>query len=251
MARKNVVNAAVAFAAVVVAVVLAVQAVIGGTSSEAPAELVATGVEGRSAVQIEGTVPTIPAVPTTARTRPPAPVTSTAPLALPPPADVTPPPVTPATPVTPVTSVSQPPAPDPSTMPGPVPYPDPPPATPIVVRTGPGSWTFTDQGVTVTARMTPLAPRVGDTVTISYTASGPGDYCCELFVYVGGEMIDHDPIPTHPCEDPPVTSGSTAIEMTAPGPFTVQVQAIRMETVCRAFPTFFVANLYATFDVLA
>ena len=52
-----------------------------------------------------------------------------------------------------------------------------------------------DNGVTVTATIEPVAPRVGDTVTISYTTTGEGDFCCWTFVYVDGAIVGQNHMP--------------------------------------------------------
>ena len=88
---------------------------------------------------------------------------------------------------------------------------------------------FEDKGVTVTASVSPVAPRVGDTVTISFTTGGDGEYCCRAFVFVdGGTMIGHSQrTEGEPCPPSAVTPGTASVVVSDPGPFTFDVQATR------------------------
>jgi hypothetical protein len=259
MSRRGlVINTLVALIAILITGGLAAQAVIHGPRADGgDSKLVAAGADGRDSVAIESPSATAATRPTASTRTRPGPATTT-----PPPQAA----VTAATAVTtavtvppaPATSVA--PAPSPATTavpPPPLPFPMPPtgvtPPTPAptTVRTGPASWRLEDNGVTVTAHIEPAAPHVGDTVTVSYTTTGEGDFCCWVFVYADGAMVGENQMPHGgPCPLEPVTDGSASVVVSEPGPFTIQVQGTRVDPLCVGPPTFHTANLFATFPVL-
>jgi hypothetical protein len=217
VSRRTLLNSAVALVAILVTGLLAGRAVVSGPpSSQSAPELVAEGVDGRSTVAVASTVTTAAALPTTtvpvSRTvtsRPPVTAATT-----PPPTDV---------PTTPPTVPVSAPAPGPTSA---VPTIPPPPLFP--------SWTATQNGVTVTARIEPAVPQVGDTVTVSFTARGEGDFCCWIRIFgPTGTAILEDPLPQGPCPVPPVTSGKVTVEMTTPGYFQLSVSATKIENLCQ------------------
>ena len=55
----------------------------------------------------------------------------------------------------------------------------------------PSSWTIESNGISLTLRMEPATPRVGDTVTFTMDSSAPvgTDYCCVVYLYVNGETV--------------------------------------------------------------
>ncbi len=250
MSRRGlVINTLVALIAILITGGLAAQAVIRDPSSASDSKLVAAGVDGRDAFAIESpgsTAATRPTAstrpqprPTTARTAP-----STVPVTVPPAPDTT---LAPA----PITTVAPPIAPPPFVPPNLPPDPNPPAPVPTTVQTSPSSWRMVDNGVTVTARIEPAEPRVGDTVTISYTTTGEGDFCCWAFVYADGVAIGENRMPQgSTCPVAPLTEGSASVVMAEAGPFTFQVQASRNEHVCSLQMTFLTANLFGTFPVL-
>jgi hypothetical protein len=79
--------------------------------------------------------------------------------------------------------------PAPSLDPPPTPFPvNPATGNPATVQPyAPGAWRLTHNGITVEARIDPPSPNVGDTVRFTFSASGAGDYCCDLFLYMGNE----------------------------------------------------------------
>jgi hypothetical protein len=216
VSRRTLLNSVVALVAVLVTGVVAGRAVVSGPpSSHSASELIAEGVDGRSTVAVASTVTTAVPLPTptvpvtrTATSRPPVTIATT-----PPPTDV---------PTPPPTAAAFPPAASPT-----VALPTVPPA-PLFP-----SWTATQNGVTVTARIEPAVPRVGDTVTISYTAQGKGDFCCWIRIFgPNGTAIHEDPMPQGPCPVPAVTSGEVTVEMTTPGYFELSLSATRLENLC-------------------
>jgi hypothetical protein len=120
-----------------------------------------------------------------------------------------------------------------------------------VIQTGPSSWRFEDKGVAITASVSPAAPRVGDTVTISFTTAGEGDLCCRAFVFVGATLIGHSQyVEGEPCWPPPVTSGTATRVVSDPGPFTFVVEATRAPVGCVGPHEFTNVSLPVTFQVL-
>jgi hypothetical protein len=119
-----------------------------------------------------------------------------------------------------------------------------------VIQTSPSSWSLVANGVTVTASIEPAAPRAGDTVTISYTTSGEGDFCCWVLVFVDGAVVGQNRVPDGPCPVPPINAGSASVVAAESGPFTFQIQASRIEHLCAPPAAFFTANLIVTFPVL-
>lgn len=222
-------------------------AAIAQPSFAPDSEMTQAGLASRDAVHADG--------PAVAAVGLPAPAVSTAPTA----ATAPPPPGTAASaatapggappPSTPAAVSIAPPIPSPTDLVGWPPAPPPPP--PVVVQTGPASWKFEDKGVTITASVTPAAPRVGDTVTISFTTAGEGDLCCRAFVFVGGALIGHSWYAEgEPCPPPPVKSGTASTVVSEPGPFRFIVEATRAPAGCIGPHEFTNVNLPVTLQVL-
>lgn len=235
MSRRGVVNTMVAVAAILVTSGLAANAVITQHLPPEPTSLVATGTGGLDAVRPESPAATAAPIPTVPRTTtprasrgalPPGSVTITAPHET-------------------TTSVVPPTTEPPNVAPILTLPPAPPPSTPSVVRTSPSSWRMEANGVTIDASISPAVPQVGDTVTISYTMAGDGDFCCLGFVYVDGELIGQNEMPAGSCPLPDATTGSATALVSKPGPFRFQVQATRIVQLCAAPPVFATANLHA------
>jgi len=238
MSRRGLVNSAVALVAILVTGGLAVRAVVSGPSSDRSA-LIAAGIDGRDSVAAGAPATTadpidsVPARSTpTTRPRPAPPTTEPA-------GSVT---VDAGDPETALVTT-------PNTLPSSTPPPAPT-VPPAFVRTSPSSWRLVADGVTVTASISPVAPKVGDTVTISYTMAGAGDFCCMAFVYVDGAIVGQSEMPVADCPPPAATTGTATVVVTKPGPFTFRVQGTRIVQLCLSPPSFATANLYATFDVL-
>ncbi len=242
MSPRGIVNSLVAVIAILIVGGAAAVAVIDGPPTSEESKTVSAGIS-RDSFAIE-------APQTTADTRPRA---NTQPL----PTTMTP---APEAPVIPVITV---PVPPPTTVPpvtiAPIPPPPvmpilnwppaPPPLPPVVIQTGPASWKFEDKGVTVTASVSPSAPRVGDTVTISFTTGGVGDACCRGFVFVGGAMIGTSlPAEGETCQPTAMTSGTASVVVSEPGPFTFNVQAVQEG--CVSIHQFTTVGLSATVQVL-
>ncbi len=250
MSRRGIVNTMVALISILTTGGLAAVAVIDGPPASRNSELVAAGVNGRSSFAVESRT-------TTADTRPPAsaqprPTTATAaPEVSVTVTTVTTVPVPPLTTVPPVTVV---PIPPPPGMPVTNWPPVPPPPPPVVVQTGPASWSFEDKGITVTAGVSPVAPRVGDTITISFTTGGEGEFCCRAFVFVGErmeKMVGHSQRSAgEPCPPSALTSGTASVVVSEPGPFRFDVQATRGPEGCVGPHIFTNVGLAATIEVL-
>ena len=251
MQRRGIVNSLVAAVAILITGGLAAQAVVRGPSTSADSELVAAGVDGRGAFAVDPQAATNDTRPT-ANTQPrPLPrLTTTTPQA--PVTTATALPVPPETTVPPVTVPSIPPPPPDVNRPVP---PPPPPPPPVVIQTGPASWSFEDKGITITASVSPVAPRVGDTITISFTTGGEGENCCRAVVFVGAgadmKMIgDTLRSEADPCQPSPVTSGSGSLVVSEPGSFSFDVQATRDPAGCAGPFEFTNVGLSATVEVL-
>ncbi len=219
MARRTIFNGVVAAIAILVSSVLAVGAVMAGPPADPPAELFANGLEGQAAVRSELTgipapLPTVNVPPARQDIASPEP-------------EITPPTVLAAIPDLPAT-------------------------TPAAQAAGQSSWSLVTNDVTVTARIAPVAPQVGDTVTISYTTHGDGDVCCGSTLIVGGTVVAENlaPLGPGPCPLPRVTSWSTTVVVSQPGPFSFQVVGNQFDQFCMGPPSAPVsATLSATFDV--
>ena len=207
-----------ALVAVLLTSAVAAVAVISGPPSAGRSALVATEIDARASVRIDLDKPAIPEATSVAASPPPTTRARVPVVVLP----VAVPNTAPAT--------EDPPAPIDV-------YPAVPPAVACVPisacierRPAPAvapTWTVTQNGVTVTATMTPAAPQVGDTVTISYTAKG-ADACCWVIIDVGGAVV-HDSFlasdrtcPAVPSE----TSGTATMVMTKPGNYGFRVAAL-------------------------
>lgn len=244
MSRRGVVNAAVAIVAIVITSGMATLAVLGHHVPGDRTEMVAADIDALDAVRPESPSSTAAPIGTAPTTAPRARSATTLPngsitLSGSPASD-------PDTAVAPETTT----APAEAQVAPPVGNLAPPlPPASAVVQTGPGSWVLEAEGVTVTASISPVAPRVGDTVTVSYTTSGDGDFCCLAFVYVDGTLVDQNEMPTDPCPLPGETSGSTSVVVGEAGLVRLQVQGSRFTQLCTAPPVFATANLRTTFLV--
>jgi hypothetical protein len=257
MTRRGIVNTMVALIAILTTGGLAAVAVIDGPPTADESALVAAGVNGRDSVAVdshEAPAATRPTASTQPRAQAPSrPATTVAPrpvvttgetIPLPSLPDTTSPPLT----LPPVTAPSLPlPRVDRT-------IPPPPPPAPVVVQTGPASWKFEDKGITVTASVSPAAPQVGDTVTVTFTTGGAGENCCRAVAFVGSG-VDTKVIgytlrsADDPCQPAPVTSGTGSMVVTEPGPFTFDVQATRDPEGCRGPFIFTNVSLSATVQV--
>ncbi len=114
-------------------------------------------------------------------------------------------------------------------------------------KTNPSSWTLEDSGITSFVRIEPAAPRVGDTVTITFgsTATVATDYCCIDHLYVDGTLIVSQNPPPGPC---PLAQGPAeqrvSYVVTHAGTLDLQLQSNRVK-LCAAPPEFTTTNLYA------
>jgi hypothetical protein len=249
MSRRGIVNTLVALVAILITSGLAAQAVVRGPSARSDSELVAAGVDGRDSVAVES--PGVTAASRATASTQPRPLPRLATTTLPAQAPVTTLTTVPVPPETTIPPVTAAPIPPPTPLPTVTRPPVAPPPPPATVQTGPGSWRIEANGVTVTASIEPAAPRVGDTVTVSYTTEGEGDFCCWGFVYVAGALVGQNDMPQGgPCPIEPLTTGSATFEVAGPAPFTLQVQGSRIDPLCVGPPTFHTANLVATVDVL-
>ena len=247
MSRRGlVINALVAMIAILILGGLAAQAVIRGPGSEADSVPVAAGIDGGNAFAIESspaaaaTRPTASAQPQPTTTVSPRAATTTV-TAVPGPPETTDPPV----------PLSVAPIPPPPSMPVVNWPPVAPPLPPSVIQTGPASWSFEAEGITITASVSPAAPRVGDTLTISFTTGGEGELCCRAFVFVGSKIVgDSQRVSGEPCPPSPVTSGTATVVVSEPGPFTFQVHATRSPEGCAGPHLFTNVSLNATVEVL-
>jgi hypothetical protein len=240
--RRIVLNSLVALIAVVLTGGMASVAVIGGLPSEPPSGRGDTVLAAQASARIDAgaVTPTLTALDTAA-----APVSAASPVPA-----VTAPPL-PGTP-RPAAPLTPPPTWGPGGhLPVPPPPPVPPTLPPIVPVADPSSWSLVENGITITASIDPARPRVGDTVTISYATAAEGDFCCWSRLFVDGSVVDEHLFPPGD-ECPTASEGSwtTTVVVTSPGPFTFQVQGNSWPNLCAGPPTYFNANLYATFEVL-
>lgn len=251
MGRRGIVlNSLVALVAVLLTSAVAAVAVIGGLPADtSSSDLVAAEAAERAAVSPSSEIKSLPTT-TAATIRPP--VTTRIPTA------------TPTTRRPPETSVVADPVPAPTTPPAPpvLPVAVAPPTTmpclpPLCVERRPAppippSWAVVENGITVTARIEPAAPQVGDTVTIFYTAQGPGDFCCWVHIYGPNGGVLHDSLPDDgsPCPTEAVTSGSVSIVMGMPASYSFALSA-KAGHLCQGPPTeqYPAANLSGTFWV--
>jgi hypothetical protein len=250
MGRRGIVlNSLVALVAVLLTSAVAAVAVIGGLPSDTSSDLVAAEAAERASVSPSSEIRSLPTT-TAVTTRPP--VTVRIPIPIP----TTPPP--------PETTVAWDTVPDtmPDTPPAPVVTVAPPPAksclpAPVCLERRPApavppSWEVVENGITVTARIEPAAPQVGDTVTIFYTAQGPGDFCCWVHIYGPNGGVLHDSLPDDgsPCPAQAVTSGSVSIVMGMPANYSFALSA-KAGHLCQGPPTeqYPAANLSGTFWV--
>lgn len=132
---------------------------------------------------------------------------------------------------------------------------------PITAPPNPDSWSVDENGVSVRLRMTPSAPRVGDTVefTIEVWATIPSDACCITTLSVNQVMIYnrmHEqgpgcPVPATPREHRVSYKimGPEVMAVPAPLTFNVHLQATRVD-LCTGLPRFAGADLTATMTAL-
>ncbi|HEX7275983.1 MAG TPA: hypothetical protein VF244_01280 [Acidimicrobiales bacterium] len=235
-------NAVVALVAILITGGMATLAVLGRPVPGDHSAMVAAGVDSRDAVASESpsvtTAPIPPAPTTTARqaTRPPTTLANGS-VSL-----TASPPSAPDPAMTPVPTTA------PPTTAAPTATVAPPPAS-SVVQTGPSSWSLVAEGVTVNASITPAAPRVGDEVTVSYTMAGDGEYCCLAFVYVDGNLVGQNELPSGPCPLPGEASGTATAVVGKAGLIRLQIQGTRFTELCSGSPVFATANLRTTFLV--
>ena len=124
-----------------------------------------------------------------------------------------------------------------------------------MIQTGPASWSFEDEGITITASISPVEPRVGDTVTVSFTTAGEGENCCRAVVFVGAgadmKMVgDTLRSADDPCQPPAPMSGTGSIVASETGPLTFDVEATRDPAECDGPFIFTNVGLSATVEVL-
>lgn len=112
----------------------------------------------------------------------------------------------------------------------------------------PSSWTTESNGISLTLRMEPATPHVGDTVTFTIDSSATvgTDYCCVVYLYVNGETVysrfhGQGPCPLVPG---PAVEKATYVATRA-GTLGLQLQASRVK-LCIAPPEFTTVNLPAS-----
>jgi hypothetical protein len=115
----------------------------------------------------------------------------------------------------------------------------------------PGAWRLTHNGITLEARIDPPSPNVGDTVRFTFSASGAGDYCCDLFLYIGNEQrpIYQSGPPQGPCPLPKSVSGQATYVASERGPVGFHLNANLATSLCSPPPQFVSTNLFAGFVV--
>jgi hypothetical protein len=85
------------------------------------------------------------------------------------------------------------------------------------MQTGPGSWTSTVDGITTVLRITPAAPRAGEVVHFSATATYAGAGCCFGALNPGiGNMALSDGSPDR-CVQPLPSTAALVTERVFPG----------------------------------
>jgi hypothetical protein len=236
--RGLVLNSIVALVAVGVAGVLAVTAVMGDPPAETPPELYANGIEGRDAVTAEQDKP-IASLPTLPSLTPEPSTEGVSPPTLPPTT------LRPVTTVPAEAAVSAPPTREPEPAPAPA---------PAMTSVSPSSWSAVAQGMTINARIEPTVPVMGDTVTIFYSVEGAGDVCCGSTVVVPATdtvvATNLPPLGPHGCPMDRVTSWTTSVVVSQPGPFTFRVHGSLFGQFCTGPPSAPAsATLNATFQV--
>ncbi len=224
MSHRGVVNTVVALVAILVTGGLAVRAVVSQPGAEDSPSLSAAGIGGRHAVAVESPAATAAPLTTAPTVIRETPATTATTAAAPRPAvtaaDTVPPPpetTAPAVTVAPVVATVAPPA---ASGVGCIPIcweRRPPPAVAP-------SWTVTEGGVTLAARIEPAAPQVGDTVTIFFTSNADADFCCLTTVTGRGAVLYQSPQVTGAsCPPPTMTSGSTTVVMDMPTNYSFSV----------------------------
>jgi hypothetical protein len=112
----------------------------------------------------------------------------------------------------------------------------------------PSSWTIESNGLSLTLRMEPATPHVGDTVTFTMESSATvsTDYCCVLYLYVNGETVFSRFHGQGPCPlvQGPAVDKATYVATRA-GTLGLQMQASRVK-LCIAPPEFTTVNLPGT-----
>lgn len=112
----------------------------------------------------------------------------------------------------------------------------------------PSSWTVESNGISLTLRMEPATPHVGDTITFTLESSATvaTDYCCVVYLYVNGEIVYnrfHGPGPC-PLVQGPAVDKATYLATRA-GTLGLTMQASRVK-LCIAPPEFTTVNLPAS-----
>jgi hypothetical protein len=109
----------------------------------------------------------------------------------------------------------------------------------------PSSWSIESNGLSLTLRMEPATPHVGDTVTLTMESSGTvgTDYCCVVYLYVNGATVYSRFHGQGPCPlvQGPAVDKATYVATRA-GALGLQMQASRVK-LCIAPPEFTTVNL--------
>jgi hypothetical protein len=112
----------------------------------------------------------------------------------------------------------------------------------------PSLWTIDSNGISLTLRMEPATPHVGDTVTFTMESSATvgTDYCCIVYLYVNGETVYSRFQGQGPCPlaHGPAVDKATYVATRA-GTLGLQMQASRVKF-CIAPPEFTTVNLPAS-----
>lgn len=112
------------------------------------------------------------------------------------------------------------------------------PAQTVPAPVNPPAWTFSEDGVSVRLRMTPTAPRVGDTVefTIEAWTDLPGVTCCNVLLLFSQDTVFRRWPDIGPCPERPPREARVSYRITEPtvspipGPFVTVLFLLRVST---------------------
>ena len=118
------------------------------------------------------------------------------------------------------------------------------PAQTVPPPVNPPAWTFSEDGVSVRLRMTPTAPRVGDTVefTIETWTDLPGVTCCNVMLRFSQDTVFRRWPEIGPCPERPPREARVSYRITEPTVFPIPMPYVTV---------LFLLSVSTTFDPCA